>query len=121
MLDPHRGVGSGNLRGRDVGRRSRVRWQLSAVRRRAAASSRQRRHRPQDLEHQPGLAGRRSERLFRRKFPETVFVEPAFSHIANCKAWAVVVAHLAEWSFPTPEICSSNPNMDKNLSVNFIL
>ena len=32
------------------------------------------------------------------------------------KGWvgAVVVAQLAEWSLPTPEICGSNPNIGKN-------
>ena len=31
---------------------------------------------------------------------------------------AVVVAQLVEWSLPTPEICGSNPDIDKILSTN---
>ena len=30
-------------------------------------------------------------------------------HMLTCKAWAVVVAHLAEWLLLTPEVHSSNP------------
>ena len=35
--------------------------------------------------------------------------------IKNNTTWAVVVAQLVERSLPTPEVCGSNPVIDKNL------
>ena len=32
-------------------------------------------------------------------------------HGSRLLTWAVVLAKLVEWSFPTPEACSSNPDI----------